>query len=459
MASLILQAKPEEMDTPEKRGVYTVCIVGCGQAGVLQACLFAEAGFKVICLDQDQTVVNRLAKGRPLFQRPETETKLKAHAKTSRLKATTDVKAAIPQSDIIVVAVPARVDSKDRPDYSDLEKACKDVGSNLRRGSLVMLSSVIGVNTTEGSVRELLENTSGLKVGIDLGLAYSPFRTKPDQTLEAVANHERIVAATDKSSLRAASLVLGTLGGKGLRRTENVKAAETAAMLEAVQEGVASALANELALFCEKKGVDYLEACRLMDYSYALRPTLPKLRHDEFQTETSLLLDEATSLNVRLRIPAVASEINEEMVGHVAGLARDALRDCGKTIRRARVTLLGISRTPNMNDIPNETVNKLAETLEAKGAKVSFYDPHFSGEELSEALNRFKRNLNEALEGADCIVVLTGHDQFRHLSLKKLKAMMKAPAAIIDCEGILEPDKIEKEGFTYRGLGRGVWKK
>jgi UDPglucose 6-dehydrogenase len=214
-----------------------------------------------------------------------------------------------------------------------------------------------------------------------------------------------------------------------------------------------------LALFCEKKGVDYLEACRLMDYSHVLRPTLPKLGHDEFQTETSLLLDEATSLNIRLRIPAAASEINEEMVGRVAGLARAALRDCGKTIRRARVTLLGISRTPNMNDAPNETVIELAEMLEARGAKVSLYDPHFSGEESSEAPNRFKKNLNEALEGADCIVILAGHDQFRHLDLKKLKAVMKAPAAIIDCEGILEPDKIEKGGFTYRGLGRGVWKK
>ncbi len=459
MSSLILQAKPEEMNAPEKRGVYTACIVGCGQAGVLQACLFADAGFKVICVDLDQTVVNRMAKGKPLFQRPETEAKLKNHAKTARLKATTDVKAAVSQSDIVVVAVSARVDGKDRPDYSDVEKACRQVGSNLRRGSLVILSSVTGANTTEGFVKELLENTSGFKVGIDLGLVYSPFRARPDQTLEAAANHERIVAATDKSSLRTASLVLGALGGKGLRKTEDVKAAEAAAMLEAVQEGVASALANELALFCEKKGVDYLEACRLIDYSDAQKSLLPKLRDNESQTETCLLLDEAANLNVKLRTPAVAREINAEMVGHVAGLARDALRDCGKTLRRARISLLGISRTPNMNDIPNKTVFELAEILEAKGAKVSLYDPHFSGEESTEAPNRFKRSLNETLEGADCIMVLTGHDQFKHLNLKKLKAVMKAPAAIIDCEGILEPDKIEKEGFTYRGLGRGVWKK
>jgi UDPglucose 6-dehydrogenase len=111
-----------------------------------------------------------------------------------------------------------------------------------------------------------------------------------------------------------------------------------------------------------------------------------------------------------------------------------------------------------MSDVPKDTANELAETLEAKGAKVSMYDPHATGE-ATEAPNRLKKNMNEALEGVDCIVILTGHDQFKHLNLKRLKAMMKAPAAIVDCEGIFEPDKIEKEGLTYRGLGRGVWKK
>jgi UDP-N-acetyl-D-mannosaminuronate dehydrogenase len=97
--------------------------------------------------------------------------------------------------------------------------------------------------------------------------------------------------------------------------------------------------------------------------------------------------------------------------------------------------------------------------LEAKGAKINLYDPLFSKNEAADLPRVPKRNVNEAAEGSDCIVLLTGHDQFKRLNLKNLRAMMRTPAAIVDLAGILEPQKVEKEGFIYRGLGRGTEKK
>ena len=110
----------------------------------------------------------------------------------------------------------------------------------------------------------------------------------------------------------------------------------------------------------------------------------------------------------------------------------------------------------NSNKAKNE---ELAETLEARGAKISIYDPHLKEDELAEIPFPKKKSLTEALEGADCIVILTAHDQFKRLNLKKLKITMRMPAAIVDFDNTFEPDKIEKEDLTYRGLGRGVWKK
>jgi UDP-N-acetyl-D-mannosaminuronate dehydrogenase len=93
--------------------------------------------------------------------------------------------------------------------------------------------------------------------------------------------------------------------------------------------------------------------------------------------------------------------------------------------------------------------------LTAKGVRLSVYDPYISLDEASEIPN-FKKNLVDALEGADCVAILTGHDEFKHLNLKELKVVMKMPAAVVDFDGIMEPFEVEREGFIYRGLGRGV---
>ncbi len=456
MSSLILYTKPEEMDTAEKRGKYTVSIIGCGQIGVLHACLFAEAGFKVICVDADQTVVSFLAKGKAPFLGNEVESKLKTYVKTGRLNATNDIRDAVSQSDIIIMTIPVKIDQKKKADYSNIENACKRVGSSLRRGSLVIVMSAAGFGFTEGVIKEILENNSGLKVGVDFGLAYSPIRVLDAQSLELLANHERIVAAPEKNSLNSASIILETIVKKNVKRLVNIKSAELATLFEAVQKDVNVALANEFALFCEKAGADYLETCKLLNYGAVL---LPMLAEDNIREETYLLLEDADNLNVKLRVPTIAREINEAMIRHAVSLSQNALRDCGKTLRRARIALLGIAQTTNMESSPKTAAKELAAMLEAKGAKVSLHDPYFSDKELTEISRLFKKNLTEVLEGADCIIILTGHDQFKRLNLKKLKVIMRTPAAIVDLEGIMEPEKVEKEGFIYRGLGRGVWKK
>jgi nucleotide sugar dehydrogenase len=459
MSSSILYIKPEEIDTVEKRGRYTVSVVGCGQIGVLHACLFAEAGFRVKCVDADQTIVNSILRGKISLLKREIGLKLKNHVKTGRLNATTDAKTAVSQSDVITITVPVKIGEKKKANYSNLENTCKRVGLGLRRGSLVVIMSTVGVGVTQGLVIEVLENTSGFKVGADLGLAYSPIQTLTEQTLENVANQERIVAATDKNSLNAASTILGTFTKGRLKKTECVKTAEAVTLFEAMQQDVNVALANELALFCEKAEVDYLEAHKLAKIHTYPVLSLPTLDNGNTREDPYLLLEDSENLNLKLRISAIAREINEEIAKHAINLTKDALRNCGKTLRRAKISVLGILQTPNMKSPPKKMVEELAKMLEARGAKVGVFDPYFSSDEMGEMPYRLKKNLSEALEGIDCILILTGHDQFKRLNLKKLKALMKMPAAIVDFEGIVEPDKVEKEGFIYRGLGRGVWTK
>ena len=455
--SSTLRMKPEDVDTREKRAKYTVTITNCEQDSLLYSCLFADAGYSVICTDRDQTLVNLVAKGRTQLPQHETEITLKNHVRKGHIIATDDAKTAISKGNIIIINTPPEIDQRKKPDYSNLEKTVKLLGANIRPDSLVIITSTVGVGIIEGLIRETLENTSGFRIGAEIGLAYSPIRNPNMKASEKELAQEQIVAATDKTSLNAASTVLETISQGTLKRTLSVGAAETAALFEAAHREVKSALANEFAVFCEKAGVDYFEAQRLRTQESA---TLSSLAHSDARTEDTsyLLLEDAENLSVKLRIVAMATEANGETARHAANLVGDALRNCGRTFRRAKVSILGISEMPNVKSPPKRLVKKLAKIMETRGAKISVYDPYFSNES-ADAGRPVKKTLTEALEGANCIVLITPHDQFKRLSFNKLKAVMKMPAAIVDLTGVLEPDKVEKEGLLYRGLGRGVWKK
>ena len=447
----ILRVKPEEIDAIEKRGKYTVSVLGCRQTGILYTTAFAEAGYKVICIDADQSLVKNLAKGRTPFAERETEPKLKRFTRTGELSATSDLKSAISQSDIIIITFTANIDCKKSPDYSETEKNCKKIGASLRRGTLIIYTGIAGFGFTEGVIKETLENASGFRVGEDFGLVYNPIHIQNGQIM-GISNQELKIAAMDKTSLETASIVLETITGKAVKRIFDLKTAEAATLFTVAKRDADVALANELAIFCENANLDYFEILKLLDAGMQETYFSPTIAEEENRSGTYLLLESAENLTTKLRLPALARQINEKMVRHAVNLTQDALRSCAKTLRRARVALLGTAK-------PKTAVATFVKMLEKKGAKVNLYDPSLSKNELGDMARLLKRSLNEAAEGTDCIVLLHEQDQFKRLNFKKLRAVMKKPAVIVDLTGIIDPQKVEKEGFIYRGLGRGAEKK
>jgi UDP-N-acetyl-D-mannosaminuronic acid dehydrogenase len=446
----VLNLKPEEIDTAEKRGKFTVSVIGCGQKGILYAVAFAEAGFKVVCTDADQSIVKHVAKAKTPFSEREIENKLKRLIRVEQLSVTSELKNAVTQSDIIIMTVTAKIDSKKSPDYSEVESSCKQVGAALRQGTLFIYGGTAGFGFTESVIKETLENTSGLKVGEDFGLAYNPMLFPDCQPVTQISDQELKVAALDKKSLEAASMILATVTSKGVRKTLDVKTAELAVLFTVAKQDAENALANELAVFCESAGLDYSEVIKLLD----LQETgfSPTIAEESNRNEAYLLLESAENLNTKLRLSKLARQINEDMIKHAINLTQNTLRSCGKTLRRARIAALGTAK-------PGTATDALVKMLEKKGAKISLYDSLYGKSEPLSTTRAFKRSLNEAVEAADCIIILTGQDQFKRLNFKKLRAVMKMPAAIVDLVGLVEPQKVEKEGFIYRGLGRGAGKR
>lgn len=453
----VMTLKEEDIDAPEKREKFTISVIGCGRMGLPTACLFVEVGFKVIGVDTNPAVVDLLRKGRAPFVEPGLKALVKKHTEQKSFTATNDAKEAASTSDVILFVVPTSIGPKNRPDYSYVEKACKEVGMGLRPGSLVIFKSTAGPGVTETLVKETLENVSGLKAGTDFGLAYSPIRASRGRVLQDIAAYPRVVAAVDEQSLRAASLILRTIIKAEVIKVGDMKTAEAIKLFENVYRDVNIALANELARFCEKAGIDFIEVQKAANTQPHCHLLVPGIVSGHIPTDSYLLIEEEENVNAKPRIVTLARKTNDEMLNHTLHLTRDALRQCGKTMRRAKISVFGVSYRPNVKEPRGSSIKRLVNKLGKKGATVRVYDPLFSQKELEELGYPAERTLTKSVQGVDCLLIAVGHNRFRRLNLRRIKFLVKKPAAIIDMGHVIDPAKAEKEGFVYRGVGRGVW--
>ena len=454
-----MKFKEKDLANLEEREKCQITVIGCGRMGLPTACLFSDAGFKVTCLDIDPYVVSRIDKGMTPFVEPGLSSLLKGNLRKGRIRATTDAKEAVPESDVVVLMVDTPVDKKKRSDYTNLEESCREVGLNLRPGTLVIVQSTVGPSVTQTLVKESLETSSGLKAGVDFGLAYSPIRASVGRVLRDITTYAKIVAAIDKQSLTAAKAFLKTIVKGDLVEVDDIKTAEATKLFENIYRDVNLALANEFARFCEKAGIDYIaaqKAANTQPYCHLLKPGIVS---GHIPKDPYLLISEAENLNVKLKITNMARRTNDETVKHAYNLVKNAIHTCERPVKRSGVAVLGVSYRPNVKEAKGTLVTDLVRLLRRRGARVTVFDPYYSYTELKELGFPAGRTLAKTVEGSDCLLIAVGHNKFRRLGLRRIQVLMKKPAAIVDLAHVINPQRAEKEGLIYRGLGRGVWSK
>jgi len=272
-----LDVRPEDLADAEKRSEFTVCVVGLGRMGLPTACIWADAGFKVVGVDINPAVVEAVNSGKAPFEEPGLSELLASVVEKGRLTATTDARAASSRSDVIKIITPTPVGPDGRPDYSPIKKACTEVGFGLRPSSLVVVESTVGPGTTEGPLKEALEKASGLKAGEDFGLAYSPIRATSGRVLRDLVEYPRVLGAINERSLEAAKTFFSAVVKGGVVVVPDMRTAELTKLAENFYRQVVLSLTNELALLCEKVGVDFYEVARAANtqpYCRLLRPGL-----------------------------------------------------------------------------------------------------------------------------------------------------------------------------------------
>ncbi|RLI12953.1 hypothetical protein DRO35_01740 [Candidatus Bathyarchaeota archaeon] len=451
--------KESDLNSPEKREKHKISVIGCGRIGLATACLFSEVNFKVACFSPDPYVIQQINSARNFFNRHELGEMLKRNLSSGRLKATTNSKEALHESDIIILAAEIPINGGKHPVYSSLEEMCRDIGLNLQPGSLIIVQSIMPPSITENLIIKTLERSSGLEAGVDFGLAYSPVDAPIGAEIEYLKERARVISAINEQSLRAAESLLQVITRGEFIEVRDIKTAEAAVLFGEVYRDVARALSNELALLCEKMKIDYLAAQKAANKQSSCHLFSPSLEGEKLSETPYLLISEAADLGVKLRIISLARKLNNEASRQAYSLIKDAMHSCEKTVKRSKIAVLGVSLFCGTKEARGSQILELVRLLRKRGGRVSVFDPRFSARDLSQMGFPSEKNLEKTVERADCLVFTTACEEFKRLNLSRIRMLMRKPPAVVDLVHIVDPERAEKEGFIYRGLGRGVWKR
>lgn len=388
-----------------------VGIVGLGYVGLPLAIGFAEAGFEVLGFDIQQKRVDLVNKGESYIA-DIPNNRLSAVA-GKRFTATTD-QDRLREVDTVSICVPTPLTKTKEPDLSYVVRESEEISRRLKPGQLIILESTTYPGTTREVTLPILER-SGLKVGKDFYLAFSPERVDPGSKKFDVSNTPKVVGGIDPQSTALTALLYGQV----VKKVVPVSCPEVAEMVkvfENVFRSVNIALVNELAQLCERMGISVWEvigAAATKPFGFMPFSPGPGVGGHCIPLDPYYLAMKAREYDFHTRFIELAAEINEHMPYHVVLRVMEAMDRRGKTLKDAKVLVLGVSYKKDVGDARESPSLKLIELLQEKGARVSYHDPHIPEINLDH-IGRLKsvELTEDYLRSVDCAVIATDHSSY-----------------------------------------------
>jgi UDP-N-acetyl-D-glucosamine dehydrogenase len=386
-----------------------VAVVGLGYVGLPLALSFLEAGLEVVGVDASARRVEDLCAGRSPIDDID-DARLRRGLE-SGLRVVTAEAADLGAADAIFVCVPTPITEAKDPDLGPVVSAARLVGRSLRPGQLVVLQSTTFPGTTMGPFREELEG-SGLVAGRDFELAFAPERVSPGDPATASKAIPRLVGgATPAGTARAAALLRQI--NTTVHELSSPDAAELAKLLENVFRNVNIALVNQLALLCERMGLDVwevIDAAATKPFGFMPFRPGPGVGGHCIPVDPYYLSWRARQFDFIDRFVELAGDINFSMPRHVVDLVGEALNDRAKPLKGARVAVLGVAFKPNVRDPRNSPAAEIIARLVRRGATVAVHDPLVERFRDADGADHESRSLDDAVGGADVAVIVTPHD-------------------------------------------------
>jgi len=386
-----------------------VGIVGLGYAGLPLAMAFAEVGFDVVGIDLDADRVQAIGERRSYL----VDVPVERYAGVGgRMEATTDY-SAVSKLDALTICVPTPLSKTRTPDLSYVVAAAESVAEQLSPGQLVILQSTTYPGTTEQVIRPILERTGAI-VGQDVFLGYAPERVDPGNKHWDVHTTPKLVAGVSEECLRRTRLLYSTIVETVVPVSSPI-VAETAKLHENTFRAVNIALANEMAVMCDRLGIsvwEVIDAASTKPFGFLTHYPGPGLGGDCIPVVPHFLAWRLREYGYSAHMIDAAHEVNAHMPNFVMQKVGDALNDAGRPIKGSRILLLGVAYKADVADIRESPSLEVFRQLVARGGDVRYCDPHFGVLDLDGEPHTSVEWSDEEVAAADCVVMLTQHREF-----------------------------------------------
>jgi UDP-N-acetyl-D-glucosamine dehydrogenase len=386
-----------------------VGIVGLGYAGLPLAMAFAEAGFSVTGIDLSEERVGAISEGRSYLVDVPAE---RYEGVKGRLEATTDY-SVVSSLDALTICVPTPLSKTRTPDLSYVVSAAESVAEQLAPGQLVILQSTTYPGTTEQVIRPILER-AGAVVGQDIFLGYAPERVDPGNREWDVHTTPKLVGGVTAECLRRTKLLYETIV-QTVQPVSSPMVAETAKLHENTFRAVNIALANELAIMCDRLGIsawEVIDAAKSKPFGFLAHYPGPGLGGDCIPVVPHFLAWRLREYGYSAQLIDAAHEVNAHMPKFVLQKVGDALNDVGRPIKGSRILLLGVAYKADVADTRESPSLEVFKQLAARGGDVRYCDPNIPALDLDGEPYTSVEWRREEVEAADCVVLLTAHRPF-----------------------------------------------
>jgi UDP-N-acetyl-D-glucosamine dehydrogenase len=402
-----------------------VGVIGLGYVGLPLAVTFAEAGEHVIAVDIDGGKVASIGRGESYIEDIPSD---RLAAALPAITASTDY-SSLADAEAVLICVPTPLTRNREPELGPLTEAALALGRVVRQGHLVVLESTTYPGTTRDLLAPLLEQESGLSVGSEFNLAFSPERVDPGRTDYTLRNTPKVIGGiTPACTERAAELYRRVCDEIVLVSTP--EAAEMTKLLENIFRSVNIALVNELAILSDRMGLDIWEvvdAAATKPYGFMRFDPGPGMGGHCLPVDPFYLAWRAREFDMSTEFIELAGKINQQMPHHCVARIERALNDVAKPINGSRIAILGVSYKGGVGDTRESPALRIMQVLSERGAELAYHDPYVPS---LPALGLESAPLSEAAAGADAVVLVTAHPGIDHI------AIARSAALFVDLRGV-----------------------
>jgi len=394
-----------------KNKTAIVAVIGLGYVGLPLAVEKAKAGYKTIGFDIQEKRVNMVNEGKNYIG-DVVDGELDELVKKGLLSATTDY-SIVKEADFIAICVPTPLDEYKQPDISYVKNSAIEISKYLKRGTIVVLESTTYPGTTEELLLPILEQGSGLKCGQDFYLAFSPERVDPGNLIYKTKNTPKVVGGVGKDATEiAAAMYRNVLQGE-VFEVSSPKVAEMEKLLENTYRNINIGLVNELAIICNKMGInvwEVIEAAKTKPYGFQAFYPGPGIGGHCIPLDPYYLAWKAREYDYHTQLIETSGIINDSMPQYVVERASKILNRFKKPLNGSKVLILGVAYKQDIDDYRESPAIKVIENFEKEGSIVKYYDPYIDEYKYKGKTKKGMKELTkEVLKEADLVVITTAH--------------------------------------------------